>query len=1121
MEANSLARSVVPGYATPGTSNVRICQLNLTDSRAVDDETLARTASLGFDHVLLNGWSVPQVRAGCLAATVKACRDRGLAPLLELALDRFPNDAAGMHDGWIDHARPAGAPHATDNHLRGVRLRWFDDAIAEQLVAWWSAQLDEAVATGVAGFCCRAPARVAGRHWTELIETVRRDGDIVFLAWTPGTTPEQLDDLASAPFDGAFSSLPWWDYRSVWLAEEFARLRRFGRVLTAPALAPDGADVLVARRALWTAAALGDGWLVPAGYETGAGLHVSTPMLANGADPTAIIDAPYDLTHEVTQANTWLAARDPEPAIAVRQVSGPDAPLTVLARVPGRMANGADGTNGSDDANGTAEMPALAIVLNPCPVHPASLGADRVLGALPEPSGLLKAADGGPGGLLDTANWLDPCSTITLPPADIRLYEAIPMGVTPNTIAAARSRTTDRDLAAALQASRIAIENLSPSADNGRFAVRRTVGERVEIGADIWMDGHDKLAAAVLWRAPGEQDWHASPMEHVVNDRWRGSFPMVALGRHEFTVEAWRDSFASWLDEVGKKRKAGVDITLEIEEGARLVTSALNAPEASAIPDSHAIVADLHAAAGNDGMRLEILLSPRTEAAMRASMDTPSGRPFASRHPVIMPVEADRLAGRFASWYELFPRSESGDVNRHGTFDDVIRRLPAIRAMGFDVLYFPPIHPIGQTHRKGKNNNLKAAPGDVGSPYAIGSTEGGYDAIHPQLGTFDDFQRLRRAAADLGIEIALDFAIQCSPDHPWLREHPEWFSHRPDGTLRYAENPPKKYEDIVNVDFYVAPPAREQLWIALRDVVLFWVEHGVRIFRVDNPHTKPLPFWEWMIADVRARYPDTLFLAEAFTRPKMMARLAKLGFSQSYTYFTWRNTKAELTEYITELTQTPLREFYRPHFFVNTPDINPYFLHKGGRPAFLIRAALATLLSGLWGMYSGFEVCESAPLVLNGVEREEYLDAEKYELRVRDWAQPGNIVAEISRLNQVRASHPALQSHLGVRFYHASDGAVLYFARFVPGGSATGAAFGDDVLLAAISLDPYQAHDAEIELPLWEWGLPDHAALDAEDQMSGHRFTWHGKRQHIRLDPGKLPFSLWHVRPIQTPGETA
>ncbi|QET05955.1 alpha-1,4-glucan--maltose-1-phosphate maltosyltransferase [Cupriavidus pauculus] len=1108
---------------------MRICQLTPSDSRPIDDAALTRAASLGFDHVLLAGWSVPHNRPESLSAVAASCRRHGLGVLLDLSLDRFPQDAAAHHDGWLDHARPGGGPDATDHHLPGVRLRWHDPAVAAAAVQWWATQVRDALESGVAGFCCRAPTRVPGLHWAELIDEVRRGGTAqgtqgpqgphgLFLAWTPGTTPQQLDDLAQAPFDGAFCSLPWWDYRSAWLTEEIARLHRFGRVLAAPSLTPNGLDVLAARRALWTAAAIGDGLLVPAGFETGGGGLIAE-LEAH--------DTPFDLSHEVMEVNAWIGAQRGGPAVAVRQLSGPDAPLTVLARLPRHLANG----HAPDAAE--AEPPALTVVLNPCTDDPASFGADRILQGLPQPAATLLPSEGGPGSALARQDTLDPCGIITLAPADIRIYRAIPAPVAARAPAEpARKRgakakangTAKPALATAdaMAAPRVAIENLTPSCDAGRFAVRRVVGECVEVSADIWMDGHDKLAAAVVWRAPGESTWQSSPMVPIVNDRWRGSFPMVAMGRHEYTVEAWKDSFGSWLDEVGKKRKAGVDITLEIEEGARLVLATLAGPESAQIEGAGAIVADLGAASGDDALRLEILLSPLTDAAMRASMAHPSGRPFLSRFPTTMPVEADRLAARFASWYELFPRSESGDTERHGTFADVIRRLPDIRAMGFDVLYFPPIHPIGIQHRKGKNNSLKAEPGDVGSPYAIGAAEGGHDAIHPELGTLEDFQRLRRAAADLGIELALDFAIQCSLDHPWLREHPEWFQHRPDGSLRYAENPPKKYEDIVNVDFY-ATPGGDKLWEALRDVVMFWAEQGVRIFRVDNPHTKPLPFWEWMIADVRARYPDTLFLAEAFTRPKMMARLAKLGFAQSYTYFTWRNTKAELIEYMTELTRGPMREFYRPHFFVNTPDINPYFLHEGGRPAFLIRAALAALLSGLWGMYNGFEVCESAPLVVNGVTKEEYLDSEKYELRTRNWRQPGNIVAEISRLNQIRANHPALQNHLGLRFYHASDDAVLYFARFVPSGAEQTGAFGDDVLLGAISLDPRAPREADIELPLWEWGLPDDASLLVEDQMFGHRFTWQGKHQHIRLNPHELPFSLWHVRPqpTTTSGDTA
>ena len=485
--------------------------------------------------------------------------------------------------------------------------------------------------------------------------------------------------------------------------------------------------------------------------------------------------------------------------------------------------------------------------------------------------------------------------------------------------------------------------------------------------------------------------------------------------------------------------------------------------------------------------QVALLLAEDTAAAMHALDD----RPFAAEHAPAVRLDADRPQAGFASWYEMFPRSATDDPARHGTFTDVIARLPAIRSMGFDVLYFPPIHPIGTTNRKGRNNALRAEPDDVGSPYAIGGPEGGYDAVHPQLGTLEDFRALVAAAKDNGLEIAIDFAVQCSPDHPWLREHPDWFRWRPDGSLRYAENPPKKYEDIVNPDFY-ADAAMPALWFALRDAVQFWVDQGVRIFRVDNPHTKPLPFWHWMIADIRGRHPEVIFLAEAFTRPKLMYRLAKVGFSQSYTYFTWRNTKQEIIEYVTELNAPPVRDFFRPNFFVNTPDINPPFLQTSGRPGFLIRAALACTLSGLWGMYSGFEICEAAPLP----GREEYLDSEKYQIRVRDFAAPGNIVAEISALNRIRRAHAALQTHLGVTFYPAFNDQVLLYGKRTPGDR--------DMILVAVSLDPHGVQETAIEIPLWEWGLPDDAVA------GGNRPD---ARPPLRLDR-QAPASSASIPPI-------
>ena len=629
------------------------------------------------------------------------------------------------------------------------------------------------------------------------------------------------------------------------------------------------------------------------------------------------------------------------------------------------------------------------------------------------------------------------------------------------------------------------------------------MGERVEVRAAIFAEGHDRIAAAVIWRAADETVWHEAPMfpaQPAGNDLWSARIPLDRVGRHEFTVTAWRDDFASLTGHIQKKLNAGQTVELEIDEASHLFALILaeveTAEGAVAEPLTH-IVREF--AKADTAGRLELLLAPTTARAVAAARH----RPFLTRDPVVYRIESERAAARFASWYEIFPRSMSDDMNRHGTFADVVTKLPRIRDMGFDVLYFPPIHPIGVTNRKGRNNTLNALEGDVGSPYAIGGKEGGHTAVHPELGTLDDFRHMLAAAHDHGLEIALDFAIQCSPDHPWLKDHPTWFAWRPDGTLRYAENPPKKYQDIVNPDFY-AHDAKPDLWIALRDVILFWIDAGVHIFRVDNPHTKPLPFWEWMIADVRARHPDTIFLSEAFTRPRMMNRLAKVGYSQSYTYFTWRESKRDFVEYLTELTQSSAREVYRPNFFVNTPDINPRPLQSPGRAGFVIRAALAATLSGLWGVYSGFELCEAAALP----DSEEYLDSEKYQLRAWDWNRPGNIVGEIAALNRIRRANPALHTHLGITFLPAHNEHILFFEK------ATEAR--DNVIVVAINLDPFNEQGADIELS-WatfaHWHLNDQAAIEVVDQMTGQHFEWYGRWQHVRLDPGTRPFTIWRIAP--------
>ena len=649
-----------------------------------------------------------------------------------------------------------------------------------------------------------------------------------------------------------------------------------------------------------------------------------------------------------------------------------------------------------------------------------------------------------------------------------------------------------------LARSRLAIEGVTPSIDGGRFPAKAVVGGRFVVEADVFCDGHEKIDAALLTRPKGASAWTEAPMTPIGNDRWRGAAVFGAMGDWEFTIHAWRDEYATWADDTAKKRNAGAPIDLELVEGRALLVRARD-EGSRATEDDRALFDDLLIAidgAAEPDERYGLLTAESTATLMRRAalrsnltgMDAP------------LPVWVDRERAAFSAWYELFPRSMSFSTKHHGTFDDVIERLPYIRDLGFDVLYFPPIHPVGETNRKGRNNSLTAKEGDPGSPYAIGAKEGGHDAIHPDLGDFDSFARLVTEARAHDLEIALDFAIQCSPDHPWIRERPEWFDWRPDGTIKFAENPPKKYEDIVNVHFY--RKAKPSLWLTLRDIVLFWVEHGVRIFRVDNPHTKPLPFWEWMIGEVRAKHPDVIFLSEAFTRPKVMKRLAKIGFTQSYTYFTWRTTKAELTEYATELTTGDTPYVMRPNFFVNTPDINPFHLQTGGRPMHRVRCVLASSLSTSWGMYNGFEICEAAPIP--GKNKEEYLDSEKYQLRVWDFDRPGHIKDDIRFMNRIRQEHPALRQIENLEFYTAWNDNILYYGKFTPDLS--------DFVLFAVNLDPFSPQGASIEIPLWKFGLADHQGIDAHDLVTGADFRWAGKMQSVWLTPQDRPYAVWALK---------
>jgi starch synthase (maltosyl-transferring) len=636
---------------------------------------------------------------------------------------------------------------------------------------------------------------------------------------------------------------------------------------------------------------------------------------------------------------------------------------------------------------------------------------------------------------------------------------------------------------------RVVIECVWPEIDVGRTAIKRVTHDWLEVSADIFSDGHAIVAAELLYRASDSTSWRRVPMQKGDNDRWVARFELDRLLPYLYTIEAWRDPYASWADETRKQIEAGRTVAIETIKGLQLIQSIHQTCDDERLMEFSARLSAL-----KKGSRAQAELMLDDDALALISLFVP--RWDLSRYPLELEVRVDRAAARFSSWYELFPRSQSGDPRRHGTFEDVMDRLPYVRDLGFDVLYFPPIHPIGTTNRKGRNNALVAEPEDLGSTYAIGAETGGHTSIHPELGSLDDFRRLVSAARAHGIEIALDFAVQCSLDHPWIKEHPEWFESRSDGSIKFSENPPKKYEDIVNIRF--DDDAFPAVWYALRQVVLFWLDQGVKIFRVDNPHTKPIPFWKWLIDEVNAIDREVFFLGEEFTRPKMMKKLAKAGFQQSYTYFTWRNTKSEIVSYILELA-SEMGEYYRPNFFVNTPDINPYYLQTSGRPGFIIRATLAALLSSNWGLYSGFELCEASPLA----GREEYLDSEKYEIKARDFDAPGNIKDHIRALNQIRQENPALQDWRNILILNAWNDNIMAFAKLTPAR--------DNCVMALVNLDPHNAQECTYEMPHWEFGLPDHASIKAEDLLLGISFTLHGKTHRIRLDPHEQPVVVWRL----------
>jgi len=645
---------------------------------------------------------------------------------------------------------------------------------------------------------------------------------------------------------------------------------------------------------------------------------------------------------------------------------------------------------------------------------------------------------------------------------------------------------------------RAIIESITPQIDGGRFAAKRFVGDTVVVGADAFTDGHDVVVVRLRHRPPGETDWIELPMEELGNDQWRASFRVDALGRHAYTVAAWTDAWATWRRDLRKRLDAGQDVSVDLLIGAALVDGATSRArdagekgDAKALANWAAVVRGDQPPAERGSRALDEVL----DRLMMAHAD----RAHQTIHEPALELIVEPELARFSTWYELFPRSASPDSKRHGTFKDVIKRLPYIADLGFDVLYLPPIHPIGTTFRKGPNNVTASGPDDPGVPWAIGSPDGGHDAIHPELGTLKDFRALVTAAEKHGISVALDIAFQASPDHPWVSEHPTWFRQRPDGTVQYAENPPKKYQDIYPFDF--ESEDWPGLWSALEGVLRHWIAQGVRVFRVDNPHTKAFPFWEWAISRIKADHPDQIFLAEAFTRPRVMYRLAKLGFNQSYTYFTWRTNKTELADYFVELSTPPVSDFFGPNFWPNTPDILHATLQEGGRPMFQARYILAATSASNIGIYGpAYELGENTPREAGS---EEYLDSEKYQQRTWDLDDPQSIAPLIQRMNTIRREHPALQANAGLLIHEIDDDQLIAYSKHTADRS--------DRILTIVSLDPHAVRQGILHLNTYDLWLDPQRGIEVEDLLEGGVERWDGERVTIELDPAR-PARVFHVR---------
>jgi starch synthase (maltosyl-transferring) len=1069
---------------------------------------LPRIAAMGFNCVFVNPFHLPgfsgslyavkdyyrlnplfrgasrESDEALLAGFAAACRGHGLVAMMDLVVNHTARDStlAARHPQWFAQEPGGGlrSPSAIDPANAANVTVWGDlaeidyrgDDAEVEAVAYFAEVVRYYARLGFRGFRCDAAYKVPARVWHALIAAARSVApDCLFAAETLGARLPEVQRLHGAGFDYLFNSSKWWDFASPWLLEQYDAFRAIAPSIAFPeshdterlaaelerAGYDEAAIAARCRQAYAFAACFSTGVMMPMGYEFGwrRRLDVVTTR-PQPAEPRR-----FDLSSAIAEIN---AVKRATPALNAegpqRRLTPPGDPLVVLTR---RTLSGEEWAFSLINIDGATAN---------------AIDTDLLLDTIEDETVLLSEAGPGPGLGIE----------LVVEPGEVRVLRGCHAPV--------RLIPAERGSRPAMHAlwspdARILIETVSPELDGGRFPAKRVVGDTLAVSADLLRDGHDALAAVILYRPEDEATWREAPMRLVDNDRWQGHVPLSENTRYRYTIEAWTDAFASWRADTLKKRQAGQDIAIDLREGRDLL--AAGAARAAGA-DRELLDRLLDAFEREDATgRAEIMLSRLLAQAMARWPD----RRGATRYGRELDLVVDRPLARFAAWYEMFPRSQGRTPGRGASFEDAIARLAEVQAMGFDVVYLPPIHPIGRVNRKGRDNSLVAAPGDPGSPYAIGSAEGGHDAVHAELGGIAGFRRFVAAARALGMEVALDFAIQCAPDHPWVSQHPQWFVFRPDGTIKYAENPPKKYQDIVNVDFY--NPDRDGLWRALLDVLLYWIGEGVGIFRVDNPHTKPLPFWEWLIREVQSRHPGTIFLAEAFTRPKMMHALAKAGFTQSYTYFTWRVSKAELTAYGTELAQGPATEYFRPNFFTNTPDILPVHLQQGGRAAFRIRLVLAATLSPVYGIYSGFELCENRAIP----DSEEYLHSEKYEYKVWDWDRPGHIKDDIARLNRLRRDHPALHHLANLRFHPADHPQVLFYGK---AGEAGGAP-----IFVAVNLDPFAAHTAEVEFPLVEMGIAATETFTAIELFTDEEHRWRDARQRLTLDPGINPAAIFRI----------